>query len=138
MADDFEDDVRDINEVFDSIVMLEQTVASDGFREGFEKGLNEGAEDAFRQGHMHGMDLGTELGMYRGAAQTWIVAAENSLGKGIEAMRTVIQMLDAFPTVVTREMDLNTECNKIRAAYRKACSLLGTEPIKPVKSTLVF
>jgi hypothetical protein len=138
MADDFEDDVRDINEVFDSIVMLEQTVASDGFREGFEKGLNEGAEDAFRQGHIHGMDLGTELGIYRGAAQTWIIAANKSQSKGIDAMRTVIQMLDAFPTVVTRDMDLNEECNKIRAAYRKACSLLGTEPIIPLKSTLVF
>lgn len=141
MADDLESDERDINEVFDSIVMLEQTVASDGFREGFEKGLNEGADDAFRQGHLHGMGLGTELGMYRGAARTWIVAAEKldqSLSKGIDAMRTLIQMLDSFPTVVTRDMDINVECNKIRAAYRKACSLLGTEPLVPVQSSLVF
>lgn len=141
MADDLEVEERDINVVFDSIVMLEQTVASDGFREGYEKGMKEGAEDAFRQGHLHGMGLGTELGMYRGAAKTWIdVAAklDQSLSKGVDAMRTVVQMLDAFPTVITSEMDINVECNKIRAAFRKACSLLGTEPLVPVKSSLVF
>ncbi|XP_059476463.1 protein LTO1 homolog [Neocloeon triangulifer] len=136
MADEEE---KDVNELFDSIVMLEQKVASDGFREGFEKGQQEGTEDGYRVGHQHGMKLGTELGFYRGAARAWIESSQGaSESKGVGAMKTVIELLDKFPTMITKDVDVNEEMNKVRAAYRKACSLLKIDAVSPTTTTLSF
>ncbi|KAF4517562.1 hypothetical protein B566_EDAN005126 [Ephemera danica] len=133
---------RDINDMFDSIVMLEQKVAADGFREGFEKGQQEGTEEGYRLGHRHGLSIGSELGFYRGAATTWLEVATKFEGqvsdKAVAALNKVIELLDKFPTTITQDMDINEEIDKVKAAYRKACSLLKIEPSAPVMTKLTF
>ncbi|XP_065338074.1 protein LTO1 homolog [Cloeon dipterum] len=135
MATDHEEE-KDINEIFDSIVMLEQKVASDGYREGYEKGQQDGTEEGYRLGHQHGMILGTELGFYRGIATAMVKTSTES--KGVDAMKNVIDLLDNFPVVVTKDMDINEEVNKVRSAYRKACSLLKIDFMSPLSTSLTF
>lgn len=42
----------DINEVFDSILLSEERISQEGYKQGFEKGVSEGNLEAYHLGKM--------------------------------------------------------------------------------------
>jgi len=62
----------DIQDVFDSILLSEDTFASTGYQEGFKQGEVDGYQEGLNLGEVKGKEIGSEISFYRGFAKGFI------------------------------------------------------------------
>ena len=58
-------------DIFDSIIGIEEAFVEYGREEGLKAGKRSGIEEGFELGLSKGNEIGTEVGYYWGCAQTW-------------------------------------------------------------------
>jgi hypothetical protein len=69
------------NDLFDSLLNLEEQIINEGFEKGMKAGEDEGREEGFQLGFQKGDELGTEFGHYLGCARAWRTMAAHSPSK---------------------------------------------------------
>ena len=57
---------RDINDIFDDIVLTEESLTKTAYEEGFQEAVDEGNLEGYKLGYANGIDVGEELGIYYG------------------------------------------------------------------------
>ncbi|XP_055534107.1 protein LTO1 homolog [Wyeomyia smithii] len=114
----------DINEVFDNLLLSEERLAEESFKQGVEVGTAEGNVDAYHFGYHRGAEIGSELGFYYGV----IGAQENDpcevSPKAKALLKELISEIEEFPKFNDLEVDFLARLLLIRNKYKKLCALL--------------
>lgn len=63
---------EDIQDAFDSLLLIEDKFVKVGYQEGFEQGEIEGYQEGFHLGQLKGKEIGSEISFYRGFAKGFI------------------------------------------------------------------
>lgn len=129
---------RDINDVFDDIVLSEEKVAEEGYQKGFEDGESSGNTDGYHLGYHRGAELGAELGYYFGVLMDYTKTRKVPSEKATKAIESCLEMIDTFPRTNDDQVDILQMADNIRAQYRKACALLKISGKYPEADQLNF
>lgn len=115
---------RDINDLFDDIVLTEEKHARQGYEEGISDGCAQGNQEGYQLGYAQGVQLGEELGSIYGE-----VVAHQQLPHTDKVLRTLQQLrtlIEQFPRTNDPEADIIGTVELIRNTHRRLCALLGT------------
>jgi len=118
----------DINSLFDGIVLSEDKLVEEGYKEGYQAGQKEGYSEGERLGRQKGGKVGTEIGFYLGFVEQWrqLLKAE-ILDKRTEKVLVTLDKLEQvalnFPQENTKE-ELGDKLEVVRAKFKLVCSLL--------------
>ncbi|EDW09593.1 protein LTO1 homolog [Drosophila mojavensis] len=118
-------DSRDINDLFDDIVLTEEKHARQGYAEGISDGRAQGNQEGYQLGYAQGVQLGEELGGIYGQ-----VVAQQQLPHTEKLQRTLQQLrqlIEEFPRQNDPEQDIIGAVEHIRNTHRRLCALLGTK-----------
>lgn len=130
---------EDINEVFDSIALSEDNIASSGFDEGLKKGQTIGELEGYHLGYHRGAELGCEIGFYKGFLKAVNSSAdEESLSRHKSTIEKLSSLIESFPKTNDDQLDIVSLRDTIRSTYKKLCSGLKIEPGMPDNPTLSF
>lgn len=116
---------RDINDLFDDIVLTEEKHARQGYDEGLADGQEQGNEEGYRLGYAQGVQLGEELGKILGQ-----VVAQQQLNHTEKVKRSLEQLrglIEEFPRTNDPEADIIGAVETIRNTHRRLRALLGTK-----------
>jgi len=122
-------ELDDINSLFDSIVLSEDRLVSEGYERGYRAGQKEGSKEGERLGRERGGKIGTEIGFYLGFVEVWreIYREEDVGERRKEKVLLALQKLEkeaiTFPRVNSKE-ELAERLDQVRAKFRLLCSLL--------------
>ncbi|TNM90437.1 hypothetical protein fugu_002726 [Takifugu bimaculatus] len=115
-------------DIFDSIVLAEESFRGEGYREGFDRGTHLGLQDGRRHGVSHGAKLSSEVSFYYGFAITWKCLLQ--LNNDVKS-RKHLKILEAFLGLIQgcphedQPETLTEDIKKLRAKFRQVCSILG-------------
>ncbi|XP_060659094.1 protein LTO1 homolog [Drosophila nasuta] len=115
----------DINDLFDDILLTEETHARLGYEEGIRDGSTQGNQEGYQLGYAQGVQLGEELGGIYGQ-----VVAQHQLEHTEKVQRTLQQLrtlIDQFPRNNDPEADIIGSVELIRNTHRRLTALLGTK-----------
>ncbi|XP_064538167.1 protein LTO1 homolog [Drosophila montana] len=118
---------RDINDLFDEIVLTEEKHARLGYSEGISDGRAQGNQEGYQLGYAQGVQLGEELGAIYGQ-----VVAQQQLPHTEKLLRTLQQLrelIEQFPRNNNPEADIIGAVEHIRTTHRRLCALLGTKKV---------
>lgn len=120
-------ELRDINDLFDEIVLTEEKHARLGYEEGFRDGQAQGNQEGYQLGYAQGVQLGEELGSIYGE----VVAQEqqqhtDKVQRTLQQLRTLIEK---FPRQNDPEADIIGAVEHIRNTHRLLSALLGTKKV---------
>lgn len=127
---------RDINDIFDSIVLTEENLVQQGYEEGFTDGIAGGNTEGYHLGYHRGAELGAELGYYSGIVAVYLKSKQPE--KIHTALVALKHSLDAFPHTNDENCDILEVANQIRAQFRKSCALLKISGKYPEADGLSF
>ncbi|XP_034477533.1 protein LTO1 homolog [Drosophila innubila] len=116
---------RDINDLFDDIVLTEEEHARRGYEEGIADGRAQGNQEGYQLGYAQGVQLGEELGVIYGE-----VVAQQQLPHTDKVLRTLQQLrtlIEQFPRHNDPEADIIGTVELIRNTHRRLGALLGTK-----------
>ncbi|XP_023168655.1 protein LTO1 homolog [Drosophila hydei] len=118
-------DSRDINDLFDDIVLTEEKHARKGYAEGISDGRAQGNQEGYQLGYAQGVQLGEELGAIYGqvVAQQQLPHTEK-LQRTLEQLR---QLIEQFPRQNNPDKDIIGAVEHIRNTHRLLRALLGTK-----------
>ncbi|KAG5676348.1 hypothetical protein PVAND_006190 [Polypedilum vanderplanki] len=128
----------DINDVFEQILLSEERIAEESYKQGFEKGVSEGNLEAYHIGFHRGAEIGAELGFYLGVLENHKIPApiDEKVTHLISQLKSIIEQ---FPRVNCDSFDLFESLNTIRAQFKKLTALLKITNLSyPEKSKLTF
>lgn len=128
---------RDINDIFDDIVLSEEKVADEEYQRGFDEGVSEGNLEGYHLGYHRGAELGAELGYYNGVLRIYLNTS-SSTDKAQRVIATCLELIDRFPRTNDEQCDILQLADNIRAQYRKACALLKISGKYPEADQLNF
>ncbi|KAH8384595.1 hypothetical protein KR093_002180 [Drosophila rubida] len=114
---------RDINDLFDDILLTEETQARLGYEEGVQDGSAQGNQEGYQLGYAQGVQLGEELGCIYGQ-----VVAEQQLKHTEKVLRTLQQLrtlIEQFPRSNDHGADIIGSVELIRNTHRRLVALLG-------------
>jgi hypothetical protein len=128
----------DINDAFDSLLLCENHLVSEGYQEGLSAGQKRGFKEGLDLGSQKGVEIGAEVGFYAGFAAAWIEtlesAAEDSTGaaggggekrqKVAGQLRKLLALAEAFPADNIRDLDILDRLLALRAKFKIVCSVL--------------
>jgi hypothetical protein len=128
----------DINDAFDSLLLCENQLVSEGYQEGLSAGQKRGFKEGLVLGSQKGVEIGAEVGFYAGFAAAWIErlepAAEDSTvaaGGGGEKrqkvagqLRKLLALAESIPADNIRDLDILDRLLALRAKFKIVCSLL--------------
>jgi len=134
----------DIQDIFDSLVLSEDTFVKAGYQQGFEQGEIDGYQEGFQLGQIKGKEIGSEISFYRGFAKGFIAQlkdAETFLGElrsQLELNTNSIdsQTISTLQGIVrkTREGDSNSTPNlKHVKALQKLLEKISEFPQENIK-----
>lgn len=118
-------EVRDINDLFDEIVLTEEKHARLGYEEGIKDGQAQGNQEGYQLGYAQGVQLGEELGSIYGQ-----VVAQQQQQHTDKVHRTLQQLralIEKFPRHNDPEADIIGAVELIRNTHRLLSALLGTK-----------
>lgn len=115
---------RDINDVFDEIVLCEDRKNTEGYEKGVADGKLAGNTDGYHLGYHRGAELGAELGYYYGILHACSVSERNKTDRQKKAIESVLKLIDNFPRTNDDQADIFHLTDNIRAQYRKTCAIL--------------
>ncbi|KAH8297245.1 hypothetical protein KR044_008568 [Drosophila immigrans] len=116
---------RDINDLFDDILLTEETHARLGYEEGLRDGCAQGNQEGYQLGYAQGVQLGEELGCIYGQ-----VVAHQQLAHTDKVLRTVLQLrtlIEQFPTSNDHGADIIGSVELIRSTHRRLVALFGSK-----------
>lgn len=113
---------RDINEIFDDIVLIEERLMQQGYKEGFEQGSKEGQIEGFKLGYSQGVQLGKELGNIYG-----FILAQQQKQNTEKVLRTLAHLKDLiskFPKTNDPDKNIIEDLDQIRQQFKKLNAML--------------
>lgn len=128
---------RDINDIFDDILLTEETLEQQGYAEGFSDASSAGNTEGFHLGYHRGAELGAELGYYMGVVEVYL-QLESIPVKHRSVLTAVKTAITSFPTTNDEEVDIFDRANQIRSQFRRCCALLKISGKYPEADTLSF
>lgn len=127
---------RDINSLFDDILLTEEIQEEEGYKEGFKDGIKSGNTEGYHLGYHRGAELGAELGYYLGVATTHFGTTKND--KIEKNLTNLISLINSFPKTNDPEVDIIQSAENIRALFKKVCALLKIDGKFPGADKLTF
>lgn len=127
---------RDINDIFDDILLIEETLTDESYVDGFTDGEKAGNPDGYHLGYHRGAELGAELGYYYGIAEVFLKFSKSE--KAIKVLQQLHVALLSFPRTNDETVDIFELANTIRAQFKKACALLKINGRYPEANELNF
>lgn len=115
---------KDINDVFDDLLFVEERLIEEGFKEGFNESSIQENTEAYHLGYHRGAEIGAEIGYYKGVVEYFLNSASTLDKKHIEQLEVLNRNLDEFPKTNTENVDFLAVFNRIRAQFKKLCALL--------------
>lgn len=118
---------KDINEVFDDILLSEEKIIKKSYDDGFSIGASQGNPEGYHLGYHRGAEIGAELGFYSGILETYwndLGTASESTSQKIESLKTLKSIIDNFPHTNVDNVDIVEVLNNIRARFKKVCAQL--------------
>lgn len=128
---------RDINDIFDDIILSEERLVEKGYQEGFAEGCQQGNADSYRLGFAQGLQLGEELAEIYGL----VVALQlqtNHTAKVKHCMEQLKLLIDIFPQENDPETDIIGLVEQIRNLYKRLRVSLGLRNDKSEETTKDF
>lgn len=127
---------RDINDIFDDILLTEESLEQQGYDEGYAAAAAAGNTEGYHLGYHRGAELGAELGYYFGVVEVYLKTTIPDKHRSIlEALRS---SLLAFPSTNDDQIDIFELAGQIRAQFRRCCALLKINGRYPEADTLSF
>lgn len=127
---------RDINDIFDDIVLSEEKVAEEEYQKGFDEAVAAGNLEGYHLGYHRGAELGAELGYYDGVLRTYL---EKSPAERIaKVIQSCLELIERFPRTNDEQYDILQLADNIRAQFRKSCALLKINGKYPEADQLNF
>ncbi|XP_030372274.1 protein LTO1 homolog [Scaptodrosophila lebanonensis] len=118
-------ETRDINDLFDDIVLTEEKHARLGFEEGLKDGLEQGNEEGYKLGYAQGVELGNEIGTIYGQVLAQLQVPHTSkVQRTLEQLRALI---DQFPRTNDPEADIIGAVEQIRSKNTLLRALLRSK-----------
>lgn len=127
---------RDINELFDDILLTEEIQEEAGFAEGYIDGQKSGNTEGYHLGYHRGAELGAELGYYFGVANFHLTTTKSD--KILKNLTNLINLIKSFPRTNDPEVDIFQSAENIRAQFKKVCALLKIDGKFPGADKLTF
>ncbi|KAJ8985703.1 hypothetical protein NQ317_014352 [Molorchus minor] len=134
------DPAKDINEVFDDILLSEEKLIAESYQEGLKIGIAKGNPEGYHLGYHRGAELGAEIGFYTGVVESYLehLKGSNTPEKVLKSLRDLKEILDAFPKYNAEDVDIIEKANEIRAKYKKICAQLKVDAAYPENDNLSF
>ncbi|XP_018578384.1 oral cancer-overexpressed protein 1 homolog [Anoplophora glabripennis] len=131
---------RDINEVFDELLLSEEKVIADSYKEGFEIGAAKGNPEGYHLGYHRGAELGSEIGYYTGVIESYLNLSNDGRlpEKIVKSLDNLKKLLDSFPWHNAEDIDIIEQANIIRAKFKKVCAQLKIDITYPENGNLSF
>lgn len=129
---------RDINDVFEDILLAEENSSHQGYQEGFDKGVNAGNSEGYHLGYHRGAELGSELGFYYGVVETFLCEKSKLSEKQVLNLEILKKSIEEFPRSNDENIDILHLASEIRRNYKKVCSLLKKQIKYPFGDELTF
>jgi hypothetical protein len=80
------DSDSDIQEAFDSILVSEDNLVAEAYREGLIQGEIQGFQEGFELGRQKGSETGSEIFFYRGFAKGWIALLSGDISVALSQL----------------------------------------------------
>ncbi|EDV98213.1 protein LTO1 homolog [Drosophila grimshawi] len=120
---------RDINDLFDDIVLTEEKHARQGYEEGISEGRTQGNHEGYQLGYAQGVQLGAELGAIYG--QVVAQQQQQHTEKVQRTLHQLRQLIEQFPrSNDDPEADIIGAIEHIRNTHRRFCAQLGNKQQK--------
>ena len=115
----------DIQDIFDSLVLSEDTFVKAGYQQGFEQGEIDGYQEGFQLGQIKGKEIGSEISFYRGFAKGFIAQlkdAETFLGELRSQLELNTNSIDSQTISTLQGISFHKDNNKIIYLKKKGFS----------------
>ncbi|KAF8409344.1 hypothetical protein HHK36_005419 [Tetracentron sinense] len=120
---------KNVEDIFDSSLNIEETHFQDGFKEGFDDGLVSGKQEGSEVGLKVGFEVGEELGFYRGCVDVWNSAIRvdstcfsSRVQKSIKQMEQLIQK---YPIMDPENENVQEIMDSLRLKFRAISATLS-------------
>lgn len=130
-------DHRDINDIFDDIVLSEERINEEAYEKGLLEGKVSGNTDGYHLGYHRGAELGAELGFYYGTLDEYRRSTSVNDRQKV-TIEKVLDLINQFPRTNDEHVDIIGLADNIRAQYRKACAILKINGKFPESDQLNF
>lgn len=127
---------KDINDIFDEILLTEENLTETSYRVGFAEGTLAGNPEGYHLGYHRGAELGAELGYYSGVISIYLKKSNSD--KITKILLAIDEAIESFPKTNDENVDIFMLIDKIRGQYRKVCSLLKINGKYPEADSLNF
>lgn len=128
---------RDINDIFDDIVLTEERINDKAYEEGFLDGAKSGNTEGYHLGYHRGAELGAELGFYQGLLSEHL-RSDSVTERQKSAIEKVVNAIAEFPRTNDENVDILALADNIRAQCRKVCATLKINGKFPETDQLSF
>ncbi|XP_058086374.1 uncharacterized protein LOC131233611 [Magnolia sinica] len=120
---------RNLEDIFDSSLKLEENHFDDGFRDGFNDGLISGKHEGREVGLKLGFEVGEELGFYRGCIDVWnsILRVEpSSFSSRVQKnMKQMEELLEKYPILDPEDENIQEIMDGLRLKFRAISATLS-------------
>ncbi|KAJ8635672.1 hypothetical protein MRB53_009939 [Persea americana] len=114
---------KNLEDIFDSSLNLEETHFNEGFRDGFNDGLAPGKQEGREVGLKSGFEVGEELGFYRGCIDMWNAAIRmdshgafsSRVQKNIKQME---ELIETYPILDPENENVQEMMDGLRLKFR--------------------
>lgn len=126
--------------MFDEILLSEEKVIGESYKEGFKIGSIKGNPEGYHLGYHRGAELGSEIGYYTGVVESYLSTSrdDNFPEKIVKSLENLKKLLDSFPRHNADDIDIIEQANVIRAKFKKVCAQLKIDITYPENSNLSF
>ena len=125
---------RDINDIFDDIILSEERLVEKGYQEGFAEGCVQGNADGYRLGFAQGLQLGEELAEIYGLVVALQLQNKHT-AKVKHCMEQLKLLIEEFPKENDPEADIIGLVEQIRNLYKRLRTSLGLRNDKDQDTT---
>ncbi|XP_058100413.1 uncharacterized protein LOC131245162 [Magnolia sinica] len=120
---------RNLEDIFDSSLKLEETHCDDGFRDGFNDGLISGKHEGREVGLKLGFEVGEEVGFYQGCIDVWnsILRIEpSSFSSRVQKnMKQMEELLEKYPILDPEDENVQEIMDGLRSKFRAISATLS-------------
>ncbi|KAK1308799.1 hypothetical protein QJS10_CPA09g01418 [Acorus calamus] len=120
---------RNLDDLFDSSLRLEEAHVDEGFRAGYADGLGSGREEGRQVGLKVGFQVGEELGFYRGCVDVWNSAIDADseaftarVRKGVKQME---ELIGSYPVMEPENERVQEVMDSLRLKFRALTASMG-------------
>lgn len=125
----------DINDVFDNIVLCEESLSREGYEEGYRVGSLNGEREGYHLGYHRGAEVGSLVGYYRGFVRVLSKESESKVRNNVLKLKA---LLDEFPSDNNEDADIVALLDSLKGLYKIICTQLKISPLLPDVKRLTF